>query len=194
MKKVAFLIPGFKETINRTGIKDIAMTLEKKGWKVEKVQPTWNYHVMSDYIKEFVDYYSGHHGDQNLVLGFSYGAVVAFATAQRLKPNFLFLCSLSSDFVEDKEQLYPWEERYLGKHRIADRKNLYFDRLTTDIPSTTAIFLGEIEAEKFPSMEIRARIASEVIPGSLIRIAKAKHNLGQPEYLAAVLKEIEKVV
>jgi predicted alpha/beta hydrolase family esterase len=102
MSKTFFIIPGFKQKPTAKSFDWLREFLSKRGLKVVVVPIKWNYHVMSDWVKEFTTSYNTHKTDINYILGFSYGAVIALLVANILKPEKIFLCSLSSDFKEDK--------------------------------------------------------------------------------------------
>ena len=78
-----------------------------KGFTVSLVPITWERATMTDYAVEFESFYEKHKANDNYVLGFSYGAVIAFITANKLKPKKIYLCSLSSDFKEDVRSMKP---------------------------------------------------------------------------------------
>lgn len=96
-----FIIPGFMESVTDSDYQKLKRFLVRKGFVVKLVSIRWKYKTITDYITEFEHFYLKNKSDNNSVLGFSYGAVIAFSAAQKLGVNRLYLCSLSPDFSED---------------------------------------------------------------------------------------------
>src|SRR5258708_6208195 len=100
-KATFFIIPGFKQQATDKDFVWLVAYLKKNKFNIVPVSIQWDYRIMSDYINDFKRCYEDHRTITNYVLGFSYGAVIAFSTASQLRPNKVFLCSLSPDFKED---------------------------------------------------------------------------------------------
>ena len=86
MKKI-FIIPGFKQKTTDKQFVWLKKFLITKGFSVSMVPITWDRRTMTDYALEFENFYERHKAKDNYVLGFSYGAVIAFITANKLKPK-----------------------------------------------------------------------------------------------------------
>ena len=119
MKKI-FIIPGFKQKATDISFVWLKNFLQKKSFAVSLVPIAWDRRTMADYAEEFEDFYEKNKAKENYVLGFSYGAVITFITAQKLKPKKIYLCSLSPDFKEDLLGMKKWIQHYLGKKRVAE--------------------------------------------------------------------------
>jgi hypothetical protein len=89
--KTMFIIPGFKESINDSSYKSLQKFFIRKKYVVKLVPIVWNYRTMTDYIQQFEDFYLKNKGSINYVFGFSYGAVIALSSAQKLGVDRLFL-------------------------------------------------------------------------------------------------------
>ena len=64
--------------------------LKGQGFEVVMVPVTWNRRTMRDYAVEFEEFYSKHKSEENYILGFSYGAVIALIVGERLSPKNCF--------------------------------------------------------------------------------------------------------
>ena len=84
MGKVVYIIPGFTEYTKQPEYKKIGGFFKSKGFKVVYADITWNYRVMSDYVKEFTTKYKFNPKDDNYFLGFSFGAVISFLASVKL--------------------------------------------------------------------------------------------------------------
>ena len=65
----------------------LAEFLGENGIRVVRVPVQWKYTTLSQNAKEFVDFFNKHKRKENLILGFSYGAVITLMTANILKPK-----------------------------------------------------------------------------------------------------------
>jgi pimeloyl-ACP methyl ester carboxylesterase len=95
--KTAFLISGYK--MNRTAADpkydDLRKAIASKGFRVIPVPFVWNYTTVAQYVDKFIPFYTQHKSDYNVVIGNSYGAMVAFLAAPKIVLNKVVLCSLS---------------------------------------------------------------------------------------------------
>lgn len=194
MKKI-FLIPGFKQKTNDTMFLYLKTFLRKNDFEVFPVFINWNYKTMIDYVSEFKKFYNENKGNNNnYILGFSYGAVIAFISAEDLKPNKIYLCSLSPDFKEDLINMKPWILKYIGKRRINEIKKRSGIKVAKELSVPAVIFYGEKEAEKFPYIKKRCEQTTNYAQNAkLIIIKNAPHDISHPEYVMALKKELYEI-
>jgi pimeloyl-ACP methyl ester carboxylesterase len=161
----------------------------KKGFLVKPVPIQWNYRTMSDYIEEFERFYSVHKGKKNYLFGFSYGAVIAFSTAEKLQPEKIYLCSLSPDFKEDVKGMEEWIKKYIGARRLNDCLQRSGVDIAKQLTVPTVIFYGEEEVVDFPQMKKRIletkRLAKNV---EVVEVANAPHDISFPSYQNAIIE------
>lgn len=182
MKKI-FLIPGFKQSANDESFHWLQKFLKEQGFVVMMVPITWNRRVMSDYAIEFENFYDQHKSKENYILGFSYGAVIAFITAEKLSPQKLFLCSLSSDFKEDLPGMKKWIVRYLGKRRIAEISSRSGRKFARELTVPTVVIYGEEEGRQYPELKIRCEETVTYAKNAKLFVAKnSPHDISHPEY------------
>lgn len=164
--------------------------LTREGYVVVKVPLDWNYKTISNNAKEFVAYFNKNKDDTNYVLGFSYGAVITFITANQVLPDKIFLCSLSPTFVEDQHWEKKWI-KYIGKRRYEDSLTRSSVRIARDIRVPSVVFCGEKEAIKYPALMKRCREVSKIAPQSKLVVVKdAPHQIDFPEYVSAIKREL----
>lgn len=146
---------------------------------------------MSDYVKAFKDYYLKHKTDENYILGFSFGAMIACISASDLKPEKLILCSLSPYFKEYLGTLHGSWIKAIGKRRFEDFKNFSIKNISKKITSPTTIFYGEKEAQVFPILKKCCMSASSLIEKSQLIIVKdSPHKIDHPSYVDAIKKTV----
>lgn len=193
MKNI-FIIPGFKEEVKSDQYLWLASFLKRKGLNVFMVPIHWSYKTMNNYISEFKIFYEKNKTQNNYVLGFSYGAVIALLTANDLKPNKIYLCSLSPDFKEDLSNMKKWLLKYIGKKRIKEIKNRSGEEIAKNLNIPSVIFYGEKEAEIYPQLKLRCEETAKLANNSkLIIVKNAPHRISDKEYEKALRQELEKV-
>jgi pimeloyl-ACP methyl ester carboxylesterase len=192
--KTFFIIPGFAQKANHKGFRYIKNFLTQKGFRVVVADMTWQRRTLSDYAKEFEEIYTKEKSATNYVLGFSYGAVTAFLTANELKPKKIFLCSLSSAFKEDMRSIKPWVAKYLGKGRVEDSKLLSGRALAKGLNVPSVIFYGEKEGKQYPQLKKRCTETAKLAKNSKLVVApSAPHQIDHSEYKKALLAELAKL-
>ena len=184
MKSTLFIIPGFRQSIKSDQYKKLSNTLGKK-YNTVLVPITWNRRVMSDYVNEALNFITNYHKTSESfdVLGFSFGAMIAFITAPALSPRRLFLCSLSPYFKEDIPIIRNRWKRNIGGRRVSDFENFNFQKIVPTIKSKTIIFVGSQELIKYPILANRIKFANKFIKNSqLITIDNVGHDIGSEQY------------
>ena len=160
MKKSVFIIPGFKEQVSDPQYQWMVTYYGEQGYIVHMSVITWKNRVMSDYVREFSNYYISRKTEENHIIGFSYGAVIAFISANDLKPDSLALCSPSPYFKEDIQYLKPSWKKEVGVNRIGDFKKYEAIKIAKKINLPTIVFYGTVEGEKYPQLKVRWKLHS----------------------------------
>lgn len=193
MRKVVYILPGHKES-HRThkSYTKVASLFEKRGFEVVHVDIQWDASFPKQFAvftKQFFQQFKKVRGARVYVLGFSYGATIAFLTAKRTHPAHLILCSLSPYFVEDQKNLEPSWLKFWKKEFV--KSDYSFKELAPGVTSQIDLIVG---SEEHTSVLKRARDARKRLPNVSLTVAKgAKHNIGQKEYLATIEKLIDRL-
>ncbi|MDB5259852.1 MAG: hypothetical protein JWN37_83 [Candidatus Nomurabacteria bacterium] len=194
MKKVVYIIPGGGESHKRQkGYNKIAKMFEEKGITPIHVEIEWEDRKksqnFSNYFDQFLKVFKKEKGTQIYILGFSFGAMIAYLTASKTKPKAFILCSLSPYFEEDMEKTIKvsWVKRW----RKAFVDSYSFAKFVSKVKSETYLLVGDKEDK---SVLIRSKEAKKKIKYSRLTIIKGvKHNIGQKEYQEAIKKLINKL-
>ena len=191
MKKIAYIIPGFREShLKQSGYKKIAGYLEEKGIEPIQIEIDWKYKTparFKDFLAQFLRQYKRPKKDTEVYLvGFSFGAVTAFLAEAKIKPKALILCSLSPYFKEDLEKMRPSWRRWFEKNMTESTYS--FSELASSISTETFLIVGDQEDIECTR---RARDARKKIKTAKLFIAKgARHNVSQQGYLKAVERAV----
>lgn len=166
--------------------------LETKGYRVVPVDIAWKHTTPSQYAEKFVAFYEQHKSQSNIVIGNSFGAVVAFIAATRTVPDKLYLCSLSPFFKEDRpKRADEFGLRYFGKRRMADLWSISADELAAHMPHKTKTFVlyGEKEHHTSPLLVARCtETARKIQSASLKELPGVPHDMADDRYTQALLK------
>lgn len=184
MKKL-FVIPGFTHRASDKTYQWLKCDLKGR-FEVIIVPIDWNYKVMSDYIAQFSKEYENRKGRKNYVLGFSFGAMIALLSAKTLKPDKLFLCSLSPYFCEDLGVMKSSWKRFIGKRRVEDFKTHKANNATKGLRVPTQVFIGEVESLKFPRLRYRCQETAKRVNSELVVVPDAPHDITHPNYQKAI--------
>ena len=192
MKK-ALLIPGWEESITQVAWELIVNKLRASGYQVLDGRPDWDNGTHSDWLKEIEAKYS--HNKFDLVIGHSFGAMLAFKLASKVKIQKLILCSLSPWFAEDVPDMREEWKAMVGLEIIKDVssnfifKDLY--RLVEDNVDLVVNIKGADESD-----EIRRRfdeVNAKLCP-TVINIPNIGHALEERLYVNAVLELLDTIM
>src|SRR3989338_986632 len=190
MSKVVYIIPGFKEKVSLKGYQQAIKFFKLRNFKVIPIKISWKYKIMSDYVDEFFCQLSHNKSDDVYLFGFSFGAMIAFISAVKIKPKMLFLCSPSPYFKEDLKSLKKSWRNSVGKKRLEDLKNFSFQKLAKDITCKTFLIAGEKEPKE---LHKRVNDAHKKIKNpELFIVDGAKHEISQKEYIDKLYEVVSK--
>jgi pimeloyl-ACP methyl ester carboxylesterase len=187
MKKTIFVIPGRPHSADMPEYRALASLAKGKGYTVHVVPIHWKYRVMSQYVEEFETFFARHKGEHNTVLGFSYGAMIAYISAASLRPDVLLLCSLSPFFAEDFKTNRPeWEQVFKArmKRRYADFLKISADTIARKLgkyPHTHVLY-GELEREIYPELVRRCERTARALSVQPVVVSNTGHDMSAKNY------------
>jgi pimeloyl-ACP methyl ester carboxylesterase len=194
--KTAFIINGLdtQVTANDDEYKSLRQAVAAKGYVVKAVDISWKQATPTQYAHKFISYYEKHKSpDYNVVIGNSFGAVVAILTAVEIKPDLILLCSLSPFFKEDKTKTWPpqYYDRLIGKQRLKDISSYSIQTLADNINLHNIIvkvLYGEREHISSPRLVKRAQDTAKLLHNStLVEIPDASHNFNDAKYIKGII-------
>jgi hypothetical protein len=178
-KKAFFIIPGFAHRATNKPYKKIAKILEKEGYAAVPISVPWKKGTILSNTEYFLEEYKKVNAKKKYILGFSYGAMIAFLASTKVDVEGLVLCSLSPYFREDV--------RNKRKRANKDLAKLRFARLAKKIRAEqTFVLYGTREAY---SLINRTREAFDKISSPdkfLLPVDRTEHNIGSRRYLAKI--------
>lgn len=185
-----FIIPGFKEKISDKQYVALKKMFLAKGFDVKMVPIVWHRKVMTDWVAQFSDFFEKHRGKKNIVLGFSFGAMIALIAAKNLQMSRLILCSLSPYFAEDLLKIPTRWKEYIGRRRTEDFLKYLAKDAVKDVSLKVRVFIGGAEQKKFSQLALRCTFVAKALSTSVIVVDGVKHDIGDKRYRDALEREI----
>lgn len=187
MSKTVFIVPGFKHRPSTKCYGWMKDHFSSQGFIVKTVAIDWDRKVMSDYVEQFLMYFHENKSEENHVIGFSFGAMIALISADDLNPDGLILCSLSPYFSEDLCTLKKSWQSFMGQKRILDFANFKSNIITKQIHCKTTVIYGTAEAVMYPQLEVRCKEVAAQVKGCQLKIADgAPHQIDYPSYIETI--------
>ncbi|MCL5410519.1 MAG: hypothetical protein M1324_01540 [Patescibacteria group bacterium] len=186
-RRPIFIIPGYKHKPKNKAYKEIARILKNEGYNPVPVNIPWQKRTISQNTEYFLKRYKKINSRKKYILGFSFGAMIAFIASTKVNVSGLILCSLSPYFKEDLSYLNEsWESPIMIK-RYEDFSSLECTNLSTMTKAKQISMLYGAKEEKL--LIKRARRAYNQITSKnkhLIPVSEAGHDLGNKRYLYAI--------
>jgi pimeloyl-ACP methyl ester carboxylesterase len=192
--KIAFLISGynFNQTSADPKYASLRTAIAAKGYKVVPSTFVWNHTTVAQYVPKFVDFYQKNKGDYNILIGNSYGAMVAFLATPATEPNRVLLCSLSPYFAEDySKTTKEYRLKRFGKRREVDMKKISAKQTAEAINKTSVeitLMYGENE-DKILIDRVKST-AKDLKNSEVIEVPNGPHHMIDPIYTAAIAEQL----
>lgn len=186
-KKTIFIIPGFRHVPTNKAYTEIVKMLKKEGYSPIVVTIPWKHSTISQNTAFFLKKYKKIQTKEKYILGFSFGAMIAFLASTKVAVDGLILCSLSPYFKEDVLKMNKDVHASLTMERYADFSTLHSGRLTKQLKAKQVLLLyGQKEAK---SLINRVNETYDQIPSThkyLMPIWETEHNIGDKRYLEKI--------
>ncbi len=190
MKTVLF-VPGFREDSTSRDYESVFAAIKSNGYKVKFVSINWTRTTIEDWTKQLNEEYSRCNPSETVLAGFSYGSMTAFMAAAGRNPAELWLFSFSPYFSDDMPLMKKSWLANIGHRRTDSFRKLDFTTLAKTVTCKTLIMVGAVEAERYPLIDRRSKLAHKAIAGSrLIIVNNADHDVSDENYIAAIRQSV----
>jgi len=180
-----YLIPGYKHTLETPGYRKLILSLEKLWYNVEFIPISWKYHVMSEYIQEANNKIRTSPND--VILGFSFGAMIALNLAERHSFRQVVLCSLSPYFSEDIPKLPLKYKLYLGVRRWTDFIKHHSEvNVRNPLLNQYTFIYGSAETSRL--QQRNKKMIEKLRVDTYDIVEWVGHDVGDPRYQEVILK------
>ncbi len=192
--KVVFIIPGFMQRPNSREYREVSRILIEEGYFPIVVDVTWHKTTVSENTERFLEIFNSVDAKKKYILGFSFGAMIAFLASTKVEVAGLILCSMSPYFHEDLPKIGSnWTPTTLARYQ--DFATLHCATLAKQLKAEQVLMLyGKDEAA---SLVNRARDAFEKITLEnkyLIPVDGAQHNIGDSKYLLRIHQVAQRLI
>lgn len=191
--KIVFIIPGFRHKISQKGYIDLKQKLKKDGYIVVPVAIPWRDSTITDNAEHFLKIFEKSLAKfksfekEVYLLGFSYGAMIAFLAATKISVTGLILCSLSPFFKEDLPKKLPKNISVLQEKRYSAFAKLPVAKLAKKIKAKDVMMLyGEKESVRLIARTKSAFRAIASRKKYLFEIQNTDHNIADTKYISAI--------
>jgi pimeloyl-ACP methyl ester carboxylesterase len=185
-KKTIFIIPGFKHKPTQAVYRGLAKMLKKEGYSPIPVTIPWKQKTISENVEYFLKIYKKTRRKEKYILGFSYGAMIAFLAATKIPTEGLILCSLSPYFREDITKKHV-RISDLTPERYEDFLKLPCSILAKKVKTKHLLMLyGDKESKLLIKRVTQAFAHMQVKEKHLLPIRKTDHNIADKRYLHTI--------
>jgi predicted alpha/beta hydrolase family esterase len=166
--------------------------LERKGYEVIGCKPNWEEGTHSDWLKDLFPEI----GDKeiDLVIGHSYGAMLAFALAVHKPVKRLILCSLSPWFAEDLDSLTDEWKQATSVEMTQDLvKNFVFNEMFELVKNNSDDIYLLIGKDEPSQIYNRFNDAKKKLEAEGVVIEGVGHAFNERAYVDAVLNLLDTI-
>lgn len=186
-KKSIFIIPGYRHVPTQKAYQAIAAMLNQEGYDPILVTIPWNKTTISENTEHFLRSYRKIRTKKKYILGFSFGAMIAFLAATKVAVEGVILCSLSPYFQEDllkvkKRSLSPIQadrrQDFLQLHSETLAKQLKVEKILMVYGSKESRSLIKRVKKTYADIESKQKM--------LIPVKHVDHAIGDNRYLQTI--------
>lgn len=182
--KTIFIVPGFRQRPTQKAYKELAKLLKSEGYSPILVRIPWKESTISENTEYFLKKYNKINTKNKYILGFSFGAMIAFLASTKVNVKGLILCSLSPYFKEDLPKINKKLVSSLRLTRYKDFQQLQFSTLVKQVKAKSILMVyGQEESKPLIKRVTQAYDLLESKEKYLIRIKETEHDISDKRYL-----------
>jgi hypothetical protein len=136
-----------------------------------------------------VKLYEREKGDYNIVIGNSFGAVVALITAAKIRPDEVILCSLSPFFQEDIGPGWPTKTN-TRRLDISSYSVTQLAAAAQKLSTEFVVMYGEQEVTPLPRLVARVRDTAQALGVDAKEAPGAPHSFRDEAYVQAIMGQL----
>ncbi|RJQ36944.1 hypothetical protein C4559_04405 [Candidatus Microgenomates bacterium] len=186
-KKIIYIIPGYRHKPANKAYKEIAKILKNEGYSPVLINISWKQTTISENTRYFLKEYKKINSRKKYILGFSYGAMIAFLASTKVAVSGLILCSLSPYFKEDFAKTKNKLISSITVNRYEDFLSLESTTLVKQIKAKKILLLYGVKEAK-PLIKRVNETYDQILSLNkyLIPIKETDHNIGDRRYLNTI--------
>lgn len=183
-EKVIFIIPGFRQSPKSLAYKNLAKMLTIEGFTPIVMDIPWKGNTITSNSTYFISQFNKTKALKKYILGFSYGAMIAFLASTQVKTDGIILCSLSPYFKEDVIKIKSGPRSALMQARYRDFAQLHCEALAKKIKTDQVLMLYGAQEARTLIRRVTETFGEITVPyKKLISIKKTEHDIKDKKYL-----------
>jgi hypothetical protein len=187
LKKTVYIIPGFRHQPRQKAYRKLRNLLKKEGYTPVPIKLPWTHRTITENTDLFLKEFKKIQRKKKYILGFSYGAMIAFLASTKVKVSGLILCSLSPFFREDLLHANRTIKTQETAERFEDFLHLKSSSLAKHVKTKQVRMLyGSKESKPLIRRVTRTYKHIPSKRKTLIRISGTDHNIGDERYLSTI--------
>lgn len=190
-RKIVYIIPGYRQRPSNKAYKAIVQMLRSEGYEPVAVTIPWKQTTVSENTEYFLKKFKRLKVENKYILGFSFGAMIAFIASTKVSVSGLILCSLSPYFQEDLAKTKN-RTSSITKKRLEDFSQLHSSILAKQIKAKQILMLYGTRESK-PLIRRVTNTYSQIpsLNKHLIPINNSDHEIGDKRYLYKIHQTIK---
>lgn len=196
-----FIIPGFRHKPTNKGYLEIKKLLKKEGFFPISISIPWKKSTISENTEHFLKKYNGAlqrraiSPRQIYLLGFSYGAMIAFLASTKIAVKGLILCSLSPFFKEDLPKSISPKCSILAERRFDDFTSLKSNVLAKKVKAKKILMLYGTQESRPLIRRVTATFKQVNSPKKyLFPIRNTHHDIADKKYLYTIHHAVKELL
>lgn len=186
-KKTIFIIPGYRHVPTNKAYQSLSAILKGEDYEPILVTIPWKKTTISENTAYFLKTYNKIKTKKKYILGFSFGAMIAFLAATKISVDGLILCSLSPYFKEDVAQQKFRSRSPIQADRYEDFSKLHFGTLAKQLKAKKIHLLYGSKEARSLIRRVNEAFEQIVLEEKFVqRIKATDHNIGDKRYLKTI--------
>jgi esterase/lipase len=186
-KKTIFIVPGYRQVPTQKAYQSLSEILRDEGYEPILVTIPWKKTTISENTEYFIKTYNKIKTKKKYILGFSFGAMIAFLAATKISVDGLILCSLSPYFQEDLPKKKTFFRSPIQADRYNDFSQLHFTTLAKQLKTKKIHLLyGSKEAKSLIKRVTTAFEQINLEEKYMEAVKSVDHNIGDKRYLHTI--------
>lgn len=193
-ERTVFVIPGFRQQPKNKAYKQISKILRSQGFSPILVKVPWKQTTISENTTYFLKKYKSVKAKKKYILGFSFGAMIAFLASTKVKTSGLILCSLSPYFKEDLYSAKNIAIQSTTPKRYYDFSQLHCEALVKKVKAKQILMLyGARETRSLKKRVTETFAQIDVDEKYLLSIKETEHDIGDRRYIYTITQAVREL-
>jgi esterase/lipase len=185
-RKTIFIIPGYRQKSTNKAYRKLSTLLKDEGFSPIIIDIPWKGTTISENTAYFLKEYRKIRTKRKYILGFSFGAMIAFLAATKADVQGLILCSLSPFFQEDLSRKIDITRSPMQADRYEDFSHLQSTSLVKQLKAKQILMVYGTKETRSLIKRVRETFSQIDTEKSLFTVKSTEHNISDRRYLQTI--------